>query len=314
MSKVVVIETSAICNLKCSMCPTLAYLKSKDLMQEEVFEKILADLRNLKPDYVELSGWGEPLMDKKIFQRIKSVSEFVQKTAITTNLTLLTDEKNIELVDSGISHVNVSFDGGTKSIYEDIRINANFEKTFDNIVKLSNAIIKAGRKTKLSLSYVMMEENKNDLQVLCDKLSENHVELDFICVKSLDVVSSKDNFNKIIAKKEIIDTVKSIKSDYKITTFNIYEKNRLNGNCLADAQNAMFINYQGKVSPCCNLGHPVPRLKNKFLFKLVDSQYFIGDIMKDSLENIWNSQGYVDFRKKIKKGEVPKQCKYCNLI
>ena len=63
-----------------------------------------------------------------------------------------------------------------------------------------------------------------------------------------------------------------------------------------------FINVNGDMNPCCI--HET-EYKRRFI---------VGNIYKDSFEDIWNGKKMNKFRNKLKEGKVPAMCKDCNLL
>jgi len=63
-----------------------------------------------------------------------------------------------------------------------------------------------------------------------------------------------------------------------------------------------FINVNGDMNPCCI--HET-EYKRRFI---------VGNIYKDSFEDIWNGKKMNKFRNKLKEGKVPAMCKNCNLL
>ena len=108
--KTVGIETYPICNRRCPFCPVCEDKTPKKIMSDQLFDKILNELKQLHFNgNVELCDYGEPLLDKRLAsfaRRIKT--ELGSKILIATNGDLLTKEKFRELVSSGIDIITVS--------------------------------------------------------------------------------------------------------------------------------------------------------------------------------------------------------------
>lgn len=108
--KSVDIETNPICNRKCSFCPLSKDDSKKEMMSEEIFNKIVAELKEL--NYcgdVCLSSYGEPLLDPRLTSFAKKIkSEVGSRIVISTNGDFLTEEKLDELLSAGIDKIYVS--------------------------------------------------------------------------------------------------------------------------------------------------------------------------------------------------------------
>jgi radical SAM protein with 4Fe4S-binding SPASM domain len=60
----------------------------------------------------------------------------------------------------------------------------------------------------------------------------------------------------------------------------------------------VFVTWDGFISPC----------------QAIPSQYYMGNLQEDSLEKIWRSEKYRDFRRQLKSGDLPAQCNNCSLL
>ena len=110
------LETTTLCNAKCTFCVHPNMTRQKTLMTDVVFDDILKKL-DFVPVGISMNGMGDPLTDSKIFDRIKVLRDRFPSTKIKfhTNLALLKDDK---IFNSGLSEVNVSFNGLNKEEYE----------------------------------------------------------------------------------------------------------------------------------------------------------------------------------------------------
>ena len=70
---VIEISESGICNRKCSFCPRSApsFLDIKEFIKQSLLEKLFSQLNELNFEgLVIFSGFVEPMLDKKIFEKI----------------------------------------------------------------------------------------------------------------------------------------------------------------------------------------------------------------------------------------------------
>lgn len=132
----ITIETYDICNLSCIMCPYPKMTRPKMKMPMSLFQKIVDDAFESGFNEVNLTMYGEPLLDDLLFQRIAYVKKKMMKVGFTSNGVLLTPDKIQGILESGLDWIVFSIDSGTKSLYEHIRIGANFEDTCANIREL----------------------------------------------------------------------------------------------------------------------------------------------------------------------------------
>lgn len=99
------LETTSICNRKCSYCPNYSQKRTQGYMKEELFYKIIDELVVLN-----FSGrfsphfYGEPLLDKRIVRFITYTRKKLPKTFIKlfTNGDFLTYKCFVELMEAGV--------------------------------------------------------------------------------------------------------------------------------------------------------------------------------------------------------------------
>ena len=108
---VVEIETSTICNRKCTYCPNSKYSLGEHYISYETLKLLLDQLSDIKyRGIITPQRFNEPLMDN----RITDICRLIKKKLIhcnivlTTNGDLLTEEKSIELIDAGVELIRVS--------------------------------------------------------------------------------------------------------------------------------------------------------------------------------------------------------------
>lgn len=128
------IESTNICNLSCIMCPTgrKEQVRKKGFMEWELFKSIVDEMAPWV-QATTLHIWGEPLMHPKIFDMIEYCHRKGLRSEISTNATLLTEDRSQRILDAGLGAIYLCLDGMRPETYELIRVNADYEKTNANI-------------------------------------------------------------------------------------------------------------------------------------------------------------------------------------
>ncbi len=316
---ILLIETVGNCNLACTMCPTVNYDEGKFLMPKPVFERILEFVAQNPINHFDMTGWGEPLLDKKLHQKIAAIRELRPKATITftTNGTLFSDKRIGEIVESGVNHVNVSFDAGTKDTYEMIRVNSEFDSTVENLRNLQAAREKSGRNLWLSGTFVVMNDNIHELTAFVELFLG--IGFNQVIFKPLDVFSTRENLRQHVARHKILPRVAALAKEFegkiRIDHFDL-EDNHPADDCLALArERAVFINCNGDVAPCCNLGHHVPIIKKRFLLssKKGNNFFAFGNLRDTGLEEVLADPVYARFGDAFRSGKLPDVCDGCAL-
>lgn len=108
------IETTTVCNLKCSYCPhSTDVAKPPAFMPDDMFFRIIDSLYDYAPTYsgiITPSMYGEPLLDKRFESFIRYArKKFPQAhMELFTNGDFLTPERFFSLREAGIDQYNIS--------------------------------------------------------------------------------------------------------------------------------------------------------------------------------------------------------------
>ncbi|GEM_PF-571858 len=162
--RLVAIEPTNLCNLKCSMCPVHSSPEGKSrrrpgFMDFGLYKNIIRQLPERSKVNLVLHGYGEPLLHPKIADMVS----FAKKSGINdvqfaTNGLLLTREKSKGLIDSGLDRLDVSLDGYLRKEYESIRIGADFKAVKENIFEFLRL---RGNKEKPALNIRIVKQGGN---------------------------------------------------------------------------------------------------------------------------------------------------------
>lgn len=129
------IETVNTCNARCPMCTITDWKRKSAPMKDKLFNKVAAEVieHAAQIKRVTLYRDGEPLIDKKLAGRITLLKKGgIRAISISTNVSLLSESKSEELLESGLDIIIMSVDSLKKDIYEGIRKGLNFEEVMEN--------------------------------------------------------------------------------------------------------------------------------------------------------------------------------------
>jgi MoaA/NifB/PqqE/SkfB family radical SAM enzyme len=105
-------------------------------MSDELFTKVADEIIEHRDwvKFVDLQRAGEPLLDKKIYERVAYMKQGgVRFIAITTNASGLTETNARKLLAAGIDEVMLSIDSVEKEKYEKMRVGLKYEQVIGNI-------------------------------------------------------------------------------------------------------------------------------------------------------------------------------------
>lgn len=145
-TKEVNLEFSSACNLRCSFC-ALDHQAPKSYMSLEVLDRIIHDITTDKRfegvERIQLHHGGETLMHPKrheLFERIAEAKwshhakgKSFPEVHLLTNGMLLRENTARQLLELEVmDSVVFSFDGGSPEAFESLRVNAKWDKFYDN--------------------------------------------------------------------------------------------------------------------------------------------------------------------------------------
>jgi len=176
-----IVEVTNQCNLKCTHCPThTEMVRAREMLDFELYKKIIDE--NPQLDRLVLMNWGEPLLHPRIIEMISYAHESNIETHITTNGTLLSEDKMRELLDSGLTRISFSMDGVGET-YRKIRgfDYTTLETSIDTFLRLRDEM---KRDIQVELSVTIFDETENDIEKLLNQWSSK---VDFIKLRPQEV-------------------------------------------------------------------------------------------------------------------------------
>jgi len=159
---VILIENTNCCNAQCVMCPRETLTRKRGFMEFGLFEKIMKELSSAsRKPVVHLHGFGEPLLDELLPERIKLAKTCgIKHTYIVTNASLLFPETARKIINAGLDAMKISFNGTDEESYRATMRGLDFKVALNNIrdfVRIRKELKK--RTPKLILQYLPQEAN-----------------------------------------------------------------------------------------------------------------------------------------------------------
>jgi len=175
---VVVWNVTRQCNLYCDHCYAAADTGVADgELSTAEGKALLDDLADYGAPVVLFSG-GEPLVRQDLEELIAHAAEAGLRPVLSTNGTLITEERARSLRDAGLAYAGVSVDG----LPENNDAFRGVDGAFDGAVRGIENCLDAGLKT--GLRYTITERNAPDLEGVVELLSD--VGVDRFCFYHLD--------------------------------------------------------------------------------------------------------------------------------
>ena len=264
------VDPADSCNFKCKFCPSGDRALMKNVgrpfknMDFELYKKIIDDICEFeKPIKVlRLYKDGEPLLNPRFAEMVKYAKEkkCSERIDTTTNASLLNPKKNFEIIDAGLTRINISIEGVNEKQYlEFSNYKINFDKFVENIRHLY--------------------ENKKDCEMII-KINGDTISDD-----------DKKKFYEIfgdIADGVYIEHIMSCWPEFELRGFEVNQDFGIYGQKIKEVQVCPYvfysfsINSDGSASAC---------------FLDWSRKLIIGDAKKESVKDIWNGEKLLNYQK-----------------
>lgn len=175
---IVIWNMTKACNLRCKHCYATAtpHAAEGELSTEEG-KAFIDDVAKFKAPVILFSG-GEPFMRKDLIELIEYADSVGLRPVISTNGTMITEERAKAAKKAGVKYVGVSLDG-LQTVNDEFRgVAGAFEKAISG---MKNSL-KAGLKT--GLRFTISKHNQADLAGVLLKLKD--INVNRCCVYHLD--------------------------------------------------------------------------------------------------------------------------------
>lgn len=279
--------TGPICNLRCNLCPEGQKRSGRKsgFLGKEVVERVIEELGPFLY-VVELYNWGEPLLNKNLFEYIRLLEEANIHIMVSTNLNVFNDNICREIINSGLDTLIVSLDGCSQESVEQYQIGSNYERVISNVKKIVEyKKLRGVNHPVIHWRYIVNHFNENELK----KAYKVYKEVGFdafdiapiSCDMGREILWDQErqfsNVESYLPKNEFWS-----KYDYK------NRSKKVQYNKCSWLWNSTVINWNGSVSPCYGVW------KEAFDF---------GNILETSFKEIWNGKKYQLARRVIKSKE-----------
>lgn len=299
-------ETSNNCNMKCIMCPrTSAMTRSITTINDEDFERVIKqvkphdkkDLDNflnfINEEYginelsrsenafyfyvsstcITLHGYGEPLIDPNIEKRVQICTQNNLPSYFSCVPANINVEKIINLMKNGLTVIKFSIDSLDDIEAKEIRGKKNnYTQAYKKILEILNLKKQMNLQTKIVCTMLDLSTDEKSIE-------------------------KQKSFIELWKDKDVFAYVKSLDNRW----YNDLDKDLQNKSHYASQYcefpwTSLTVMANGNIVPCT---------------QDYDAEMCFGNIKEKSLEEVWNSKEYEDFRHWHISGNFPKGNK-CN--
>jgi MoaA/NifB/PqqE/SkfB family radical SAM enzyme len=182
------IETTNACNMRCEMCPrTTMMTRPIVTMDMDTYKRVVEQLEpfsdrqwqewqdfveknygiprndmsenhfflHIIPKVIVMHGYGDPLLDKLMPQRIKLLTEKKIPSYFSCNPANIDIEKTVRMFENGLGYVKYSMEAADDTRHQEVRGSAsNFTVSYRKIVELLELKKKHGYKTTIVITML----------------------------------------------------------------------------------------------------------------------------------------------------------------
>jgi len=304
MPRMIDLEISRICNLKCPGCVRNAP-SSLIYREDEPKYCTLNRVRDIMEEIPSLMtfnfmGDGEPLCNPEFNDIIEYISSKKLNTIVTTNGTLLNKETVDKWERNRVYRVHISVDGTKKETYENIRVGAEFGKIKENLKIVGSSDI------ALCINMLIFENNIDEMPAmvgLCKEVGAKDVTfLMPICTLGSDLGGEVERPKVNLKNYEIFQATKRLCRELGVRWIFPIDLNPMFRR-LSFPFIRPEVSLEGDIYSCCYM---IGRGKTWFDGKLVDiasEDYNFGNMFKKGFKNIWYGPDMRELRETIKRTE-----------
>jgi MoaA/NifB/PqqE/SkfB family radical SAM enzyme len=186
------IETTNACNMRCEMCPrTTMMTRPIETLDMETYRRIVDQIEPFRdslwrewekfvennydiskddmsenhfflyviPKVLVLHGYGDPLLDRKMPERVKLLTERSISSYFSCNPANIDVEKTVEIFENGLDYIKYSIESTDDTRHKEVRGSvSNFTDSYERILQVLD--LKRKHQYKTTIVITMLNLNK----------------------------------------------------------------------------------------------------------------------------------------------------------
>jgi radical SAM protein with 4Fe4S-binding SPASM domain len=265
----------------------------------ELFHRILDDVKEYAHT-MQFYFQGEPLLNKQLPEMIAMAHQVGLYTIVSTNAQALSRSTAEALVKSGLSHIIVSIDGFSEESYAAYRVGGSLHKALEGLQHLANAKAELHSRIRIELQVLRLRTNEHEW----DWIKKNYKSLGatHLVFKTAQLYDFEHGHPLMPTNERYSRYRKTADGTY------VHKSSHLSPLALSPHRliasrpclrlwSGCVITTNGDVLPCCY---------DK------DHKHTLGNIMTQSLVEIFHNQQANALRRQILCGHLPEMCKNCD--
>lgn len=270
------IEPTNICNANCIFCAYQYDKRPKNTMTFELLSKVINEYKSLEGKKINFSPFaGEIFVDKDILKKIKFVSNIGFDVITTyTNALLFHKFKIEEILNSGLTRINISLAPPIKDSYIKIYRNKNYKQLMINIKSLLKNFNTQKEKT---INEISIEFRSNISMQEIEKLEDYQIYIKPYLSENIRISCMRvfDSWMGMIGQNDLLDGM--LIKDHNFTK---------NTPCMRLNTLQITANGDSRVCGC--------RYNNNDYTK--EDIFYVGNAYNESVINMYNKQKVSDLK------------------
>ncbi len=289
--RILMVEPTNECNLRCPLCPTGAgtLKRPKGQMSFELYRSLLAELDGTL-ERLMLYNYGEPFLHPRILDMVALAHQAEVHTRISTNgLALMRARCADDLIASGLSYLRVSVDGATSETYATYRVGGQLERVLEGVRLLQRRKVElVRRRPVVELQFIAMRHNEHELPAIRQVAQEMGT---LLRIKTVGVgdPSRRSTLRQWLPEQDSLRRYTECAGRFELA-----QSGRPRWKC-DHPWHRLVVNWDGQVTPCC-----YDR----------DGAYEFGNAA-EGMSAVWNGRRLRAFRQATRSPLPPAICRRC---
>jgi len=157
-------EVTDHCNASCIMCPRDKHEHGREhgIMDQKAYQRSIDEVVALGAQKIVLTGFGEPMLDKRLELKISYAKSKGLSTYIISNGSVLNSKRAKSILEAGLDEIRVSFYGMRPETYNAVMQGLDFDRTMSGMLEFLRLRNEMKASTRVQISYLELDENKSD--------------------------------------------------------------------------------------------------------------------------------------------------------
>lgn len=291
------IETSSICNFRCDSCPLSApeYDRPEKHMSPAELRRVLDAFPSVRK--IELQGLGEVFLNPCVFELVREAAGRGVQVHTFSNASRIERDTAFEIVESGLALINFSLDGADEPTFRRLRKGGTlrrYRRCVTNLVEARGAL--GAAHPQIGVMTVLSKENYRQIPKMLAIAEELGVDsLTFTKMNAGDK-QELEPLQLGAAERAWIRSLPPYRGKLEVVWAYAPWTKKERMDCYWP-RHMSYVTVEGDVTPCCNY---------------YDSREIsFGNVHRQDGAEIWNSEGYREFRRRLMSGDLPPRCRTC---